>query len=132
MSIKGNLSKSSNNPNDKDKQNNPSALLPGLPGYRTRDGRSGYDPIDTRTEAAHTAGTIIQKLFTGRIRNPIYLILLGILGLALITPLVLAISEIMNGNQFPLNAWIILLIIGIVGIAILINFIKNLITIIFR
>ena len=132
MSKKGNLSKSSKNPNDKDEQNNPSALLPGLPGYRTRDGRTGYDPIDTRTEAAHTAGITIQKLFTGRIRNPIYLILSGILGLVLITPLVLAISEIMNGNQFPLNAWIILSITGVVGIAILINFIKNLITIIFR
>lgn len=132
MSKKNSLSKSPKKPDDKDEQNKPSAVLPGWPGYRTRDGRSGYDPIDTRTEAAHTAGTIIQKLFTGRIRNPIHLFLLGVLGLVLITPLVLAISEMMNGNLFPWNAWIFFLITGIVGLAILINFIKNLIKIAFR
>jgi hypothetical protein len=132
MGKKNRLSKSPKKPNDKDEQSNPSALLPGWPGYRTRDGRSGYDPIDNRTEAAHTAGTIIQKLFTGRIRNPVHLSLLGVLGLALVSPLVLAISEVLNGNRFPWNAWIFLLITGIVGLAILINFIKNLIKIVFR
>ena len=126
MSKKNSRSKSSKTPNPKDDQNNPSAL-PGQPGYRTRAGRSGYDPIDTRTEAAHTAGPILQKLFTGRIRNPVYLFLLGVLGLVLVIPLVLAISEMMNGNLFPWSSWILLLITGIVGIAILINFIRNLI-----
>ncbi len=131
MTPKNNLSKSSINPTDKDKQSNSSAM-PGWPGYRTREGRSGYDPIDTRTEAAHTAGTILQKLLTGQMRNPIHLALLGILGLILITPLVLAISEIKYGNVLPWNAWIFLLIIGVIGLAILINFIKNLIKIIIR
>ena len=131
MTPKNNLSKSSINPTDKDKQSNSSAL-PGWPGYRTREGRSGYDPIDTRTEAAHTAGMILQKLLTGQMRNPIHLALLGILGLILITPLVLAISEIKYGNVLPWNAWIFLLIIGVIGLAILINFIKNLIKIIIR
>ena len=128
MSKKSNLSKSTKKPNDNDKQNNPNALL-GWPGYRTRDDRSGYDPIDTDNEAGHMAGTIIQKLFAGQIRNPIHLFLLGVLGLIFITPLVLAISETMNGNLLPWNAWILLLITGIVGLAILINFIKNLIRI---
>ena len=129
---KKSLSKSPKKPNEKDEQNNSSALLPGWPGYRTREGRTGYDPIDTRAEAAHTAGTLVQKLFTGQVRNPIYLFLLGVLGLLLIAPLVLAISEMMNGNQFPWNAWLFLLITGIVGLAILINFIKNLIKVVFR
>ena len=132
MNKKNSHSKLPKRPNDKDEQNNSNVLLPGWPGYRTRDGRSGLDPIDTRTEAAHTAGTIIQKLFTGRIENPIYLFLLGVLGLALITPLILAISEMLNGNLFPWNAWIFLLVTGFVGLAILINFIKNLIKFIFR
>jgi hypothetical protein len=101
--------------------------LPGWPGYRTRDGRSGYDPIDTRTEAAHTAGTIIRSLFTGEVRNPIYLFLLGVLGMILFTPLLLAIAEIRNGSTLPWSAWVFLLIIGIAGLLILINFIKNLI-----
>ncbi|MBI5351645.1 MAG: hypothetical protein HZB50_03305 [Chloroflexi bacterium] len=83
---KNDLSKSPKKTNNKDEQNKPNAMVRGLPGYRTRDGRSGYDPIDTRAEAAHSAGTIIQKLFTGRTRNPFHLFLLGALGLALITP----------------------------------------------
>jgi hypothetical protein len=131
MSKKSSLPKSPKKPSGKDEQNNPSAL-PGWPGYRTREGRSGYDPIDTRTEAAHTFGTIIQKLFTGQIRNPIYLFLLGVFGLVLIVPLVLTISQSMNGNLFSWDAWIFLLIAGIVGAAILINFIKNLIKVVFR
>lgn len=112
----------------RDQQNDPNAL-PGWPGYRTREGRSGYDPIDTRTEAAHTAGTIIQRLVSGQIRNPISLFLLGVLGLVLISPLVLAITGIMNGSQLPWSAWLFLLITGICGLAILINFIRNLLRI---
>jgi hypothetical protein len=87
MAKKSQRSKSSRTRDDKDNQDNPS-LLPGWPGYRTRDGRSGYDPIDTRTEAAHTAGTIVQRLFTGEVRHPVYLFLLGLAGLILITPLI--------------------------------------------
>lgn len=125
---KKDASESANVPKGKSIQNDPSPL-PGWPGYRTRDGRSGYDPIDTRTEAAHTVGTFIQYLFTGRLRikNPIYLVISGVLGLALVIPLILAIAETFNRNMFSLDAWITLLIVGIVGLAILINFFKNLI-----
>ena len=132
MSQSNSLPISPKKPSDKDGQNNPSALLRGWPDYRTRDDRSGLDPIDTRAEAAHTAGAMIQKLLVGRVRNPIYLFLFGVLGLVLFTPLVLVILEMLNGNLFPLDAWIILLITGIIGLAILINFIKNLIRIVFR
>ena len=130
MSKKNKVSKSSHTPKEKDERNDPSSL-PGWPGYRTREGRSGYDPIDTRTEAAHTFGTFIRSLFTGqlRIKNPIYLFLSGALGLVLITPLLLAILEMLNGNPFSLDAWIPFLIAGLIGIAVLINFIKNLIQI---
>jgi hypothetical protein len=114
-----------------DKQND-SSNLPGWPGYRTRAGRSGYDPIDSRAEAGHTAGTIFRNLFTGQIRNRFYLFLSGVLGLVLIAPLVLAISEALNGNLFPWNAWLFLLIIGSAGLAILINVVKNLVRILRR
>ena len=127
MSGKSNPPKSKKKSNgDKRKSSN---TLPGWPGYRTREGRSGYDPIDSRAEAGHMAGTMIQKLFTGRITNHLQLVLLGILGLILIAPLILAIAEALNGNQLPWNAWLFLLIIGIAGLAILINFIKNLLEI---
>jgi hypothetical protein len=131
MGKKSKRSKSSIRQNDTDKQDN-SGPLPGCPGYRTRDGRSGYDPIDTRTEAAHTAGTIIQRLFTGDVRQPFYLFLSCALGLVLITPLVLAILESLNGNMLPWNAWIFLLVTGIAGIVILINFVRNMIKMITR
>ena len=109
----------------KAKKDDPSAL-PGWPGYRTREGRSGYDPIDTRTEAAHTAGTIFHRVFTGQVRNRVELVLLGVLGLVLGAPLVLGISEALRGNQLPWNAWVFLLITGTAGIVILINFFRNL------
>jgi hypothetical protein len=131
MGKKSQRPKSSRKQNDQDKQDS-SNLLPGWPGHRTRDGRSGYDPIDTRTEADHTAGTMIQKLFTGEITKPLFLFLSAVLGLILIIPLFFAISEIRNGNVLPWNAWIFLLITGSAGIVILINFIKNLIEMITR
>jgi len=127
MSKKNNFPESLKTPNDKDDRNT-SSVLPGWPGYRTRNGRSGYDPIDTRTEAAHTAGAFIQKLFTGqlRIRNPIILFLTGILGLALSATFFLAIFETINGKLPSWGAWFTMLIAAIIGPALLINFIKNL------
>lgn len=127
MSKKSNPAKSKKKSND-DKKNNTRAL-PGWPGYRTREGRSGYDPIDTRAEAGHMAGTMIQKLFTGEIRSAVHLFLLGVLGLILVAPLILAILETRNGSLFPWSAWLFLLIIAIAGLAILINFIRNLLRI---
>ena len=131
MSKKNALLKSQKKPTDKDDRGKTSAL-PGWPGYRTRDGRSGYDPIDTRTEAAHVSGTFLQKLFVGQLKisNPLYLFLVGALGLVLVAPLILAVVETLNGNPFSRDGWILLLIAGIVGLAVLINFIKNLVRII--
>jgi hypothetical protein len=108
------------------------AELPGWPGYRTRDGRSGYDPIDTRTEAAHTAGTMVHKLIAGEIQNPFFLTGLAILGLVLILPLLITVADLVNGHIFPWNAWLFALITGIAGIAILINFVRNLVRILRR
>jgi hypothetical protein len=131
MGKKSNPSKSPKKSKAKDKPDAPNTL-PGWPGYRTREGRSGYDPIDTRTEAAHTAGTIIQRLFTGQFKKPLHILLLGAIGLILITPLMLGIFEAIGGNQLPWNAWMFLVITGIAGVVILINFIRNLIRIMIR
>src|SRR5687768_13807589 len=132
MSKKSSRSKSSQKTKKREDQISSSDQLPGWPGYRTREGRSGYDPIDTRTEAAHTAGTIIRTLFTGNIQNFLHLLLLGVLGLVLISPLILAISEFVNGNTLPWNGWILVLAAGGAGLGILINFVRNLIRITFR
>jgi hypothetical protein len=116
----------------KTERNDADARLPGWPGYRTRDGRSGYDPIDTRTEAAHTAGTLLHALIAGETRNPLLLAGLSLLGFVLIIPLVITMVDLINGHVFPWNAWLFALITGIAGIAILINFIRNLIRILRR
>ena len=54
----------------------------GLPGYRTRDNRSGLDPVDTPAEAAHMEGVFYRKLLTFRLRtrNKFYLALMFIFG----------------------------------------------------
>ena len=59
--------------------------LPGFPGYRTRQGRSGYDPLDTNREAAFMEGTLYRKLFTLqlRTRNIFYLVLMFTFGTAI-------------------------------------------------
>lgn len=128
MSNKNKDSQKVNIPKVKDSRDDPSSI-PGWPGYRTRNGRSGYDPIDTRTEAAHTAGAFVRALFTGklRIRNPILLSLSGLLGLVLVAPSLLAIWEMLNGNFFSLDAWIAFSIPGVIGLVMLANFIKNLV-----
>lgn len=41
-------------------------------------------------------------------------------------PFLLAISELINENNFSWDAWLTLLVAGIIGLALLINFIKNL------
>jgi hypothetical protein len=132
MTKNADLSKPSKKPSDKGRHDKPATLLPGQPGYRTRNGRSGLDPIDMRTEAAHTAGTLLKRPFTGHIRNPFALLLLAVLGLALITPFAVAVSDLNNADQFSLYAWIILFITGLVGLALLVNIIRNLIKIIYR
>jgi hypothetical protein len=127
MSTKSELPESPNAPIDQGDHHTP-AVLPGQPGYRTRDGRTGYDPVDTSAEAGHTASTYIQKLFTGqsRIKNPFTLFLFAAIGLGLILPLFAAIVEMLNGNLFSWDTWIFLFITSLAGLAILFIFTKNL------
>ena len=56
--------------------------LPGFPGYRLREGRSGLDPLDTDREAAHMEGTFYRNLFTLKLRtrDGFYLILMFVFG----------------------------------------------------
>ena len=50
--------------------NNAPVLLPGMPGYRTRDGRSGLDMLDTQFEMAYMAGLFLRRLFTNTWHRP--------------------------------------------------------------
>ena len=105
-----------------------SGSLQGWPGYRTRAGRTGLDPVDNDAESGHMAGVMLRQLLTGqlRTRNPLTLLLWAILGLAGVVPLLLAVLEAIRGNLLPFGAWLLITISFILGIALLLNLINNL------
>ncbi len=59
-----------------------SFLLIGYPGYRNRQGRSGYDPLERNAEEARMQGIMIRLLLTRkfRTRNPFYLVTMAFIG----------------------------------------------------
>ena len=73
-------------------------------------------------------GIFVHNLIAGKIRtkNPIYLLLLAVLGLLCISPFLLAILEPFQGDLLPLGAWGIIAIPGLIGMAMLVNLFKNL------
>ena len=105
--------------------NNP---LQGWPGFRTRAGRSGLDPVDNDTESGYMAGVMLRRLLTGKLRtrNPFALLLLAVVGLACILPLLLAVLEALRGNLLHLGAWVWIAIPFFLGIALLVNLTRNL------
>jgi hypothetical protein len=113
----------------KESQKEDPSSLPGWPGYRTRPGRSGYDPIDSDFEGAHIAGVVLRRFFTGQIktRNPAWLLLLALAEILLTLPLILAVVETAGGNPMPGVAWTYLIPSGVIGLAALVNLIRNLI-----
>ena len=57
-------------------------LIPGWPGHRTMQGRSGLDPLENDFEFAHIQGVILKKLWTRKFRtkNPAHLLLMAVVG----------------------------------------------------
>jgi len=105
-----------------------SSSLRGYPGYRTREGRSGLDPIDNDAEGGHMAGVLLRRLMTGnlRTRNPLTMLLWAVLGMGCALPLLLAVLEALRGNLLPLAAWGLIIPAGLFGIALLVNLGRNL------
>jgi hypothetical protein len=93
-----------------------------LPGHRTRQGRSGYDPLDTDFENARTQGLMARKLITGKFRtyNPIYLLILSFVGLIYSVPF-LCVIGLFYGNWLSVLPLILSSPYWIVGIAIWVN-----------
>ena len=83
--------------------NEPSRTLLGWPGHRTRQGRSGYDPLELDFEQAHMEGFILRALFTLRFRtrNPLYLSLMSLVGL-LFSALPAVLSPAAVDWQYPI------------------------------
>jgi hypothetical protein len=105
-----------------------SSSLQGYPGYRTRAGRSGLDPVDNDAEGGHMAGVFIRRLLTGKLRtrNPFALLLLALLGLACTAPLLLAVLEAMRGDLLPFGAWVLITISFLFGVLLLFNLVRAL------
>lgn len=77
-----------------------SYLLAGWPGHRTRQGRSGYDPLDTDFENAHMEGVMLRMLFTlkFRTRNPIYLFFMMCVAALFCLPVPMAALTMLDGD----------------------------------
>ena len=105
------------------KEDTPS--LPGRPGYRTRPGRSGYDPLDTYGETGFALGTFIRNLFTGqlRTRNPAYLTVMTVVGIGCLTPLMCSLIELVSTGGIA--SLFVAVPAGMVGFMLLTNVARN-------
>ena len=100
--------------------NEKSFLLMGYPGYRNRQGRSGYDPLERNAEQARMQGIMIHLLLNRkfRTRNPIYLVLMACAG---ILYFLTGVLPFLLGNVNGIIAGIIYSTYSIVGIMLLVN-----------
>jgi Tfp pilus assembly protein PilF len=100
--------------------NEKSFLLMGYPGYRNRQGRSGYDPVERNAEQARMQGIMIHLLLNRkfRTRNPLYLILMVCAG---ILYFLIGVLPFFLGNMNGIIAGIIYSPYLIVGIMLLVN-----------
>lgn len=76
--------------------------LPGWPGWRTRPGRSGYDPIDYQLEGAHVGGVLFRQFITFqfRSRNLITLVVLSLTALSYFTTAIVLMAALANQTNW--------------------------------
>ncbi|MBL8079204.1 MAG: tetratricopeptide repeat protein [Anaerolineales bacterium] len=100
--------------------NEKSFLLMGYPGYRNRQGRSGYDPLERNAEQARMQGIMIHLLLNRkfRTRNPIYLVLMACAG---ILYFLTGVLPLLLGNVNGIIAGLIYSPYSIVGLMLLVN-----------
>jgi tetratricopeptide (TPR) repeat protein len=100
-------------------------LLAGWAGHRTRQGRSGYDPLDRDFEYAHILGTIFRAILALRFRtrNPFYLVFMVLVG---ILYFLYGILPFTLGNPYGIAAGVIHSPYSIAGIFLLVNVYKSL------
>ena len=97
--------------------------LPGWPGYRTRPGRSGFDPLDNEFELAHMQGLFLRRLLTGRLRTkePAYLTAMVIIGLAAVAPTTVALLAMNSPGEAGLVLACLMSPLALFGTSLLIN-----------
>jgi tetratricopeptide (TPR) repeat protein len=106
-----------------------SFLMVGWPGHRIRPGRSGYDPLDTSFEEAHTEGVIIRLLFTGKLRtqNPVYLFMMACLCILFCLPLLFIGGTRLQDNLVSIFVLLCYSPVWIFGIALWVNMFSSLV-----
>jgi|CXWL01.1.fsa_nt_gi tetratricopeptide (TPR) repeat protein len=100
--------------------NEKSFLLMGYPGYRNRQGRSGYDPLERNAEQGRVQGIMIHLLLTRnfRTRNPIYLVIMALVGIFYSLNGILPFAI---GNPYGIFIGIIYSPYLVIGVALLVN-----------
>jgi hypothetical protein len=108
--------------------------LSGQPGYRTRENRSGLDPIDSSLEISHQEGTFLRNLLTLKLRShdPFHLVVMALFGVFFLVFssvfLYATIVDWESGNA----AWIMLLCILVpfflISIFLIINLVLSIIS----
>jgi len=117
-------------PQNKQRQNDyldGGVQIRGFPGYRTRENRSGLDPLDTRAEAAFMEGTFYRNLYTLRLRtrNSFYLVLMFVFGVVPFSGSVaLAIATFTTSAS-----WLILILPSLITFPLTINFVLSILQI---
>lgn len=99
----------------------------GTPDYRNRPSRSGLDPIDAYAEWGRILGLFIRNLFSGRLRtrNPVFLILMTLVGIICLAPEMLALGYRVNdGGAISICVGPL---IGIMGLGLLANALLSLV-----
>lgn len=83
----------------------PAMQCPGRPGYRTRSGRGGLDPIDTNCEQGYMVGLWLRQLVTLKLRprHPLYQASGLVIGLFGILPLLVAVFDIPGDGYNPIR-----------------------------
>ncbi len=112
--------------------------LPGYPGYRTRPGRTGYDPIDTNLERAHMQGVFYRNLFTFNLktRDIFHLSLMLFFGITTSLLMSFFLYGLITSPKYGEHdllfyfvfayAYLLIGFVLLVGVALLINFFINL------
>jgi hypothetical protein len=113
-----------------------SGNIPGFPGYRTRDGRSGYDPLDTNREAAYMEGTFYRNIFTlqARTRNIFYLVMMFVFGVIpfaiLLFAIIITVTDVLkSGDTSTLGSLFMPVLFAAITGAITINFVLSILEI---
>jgi hypothetical protein len=105
-------------------------LVKGTAGHRNRPGRSGLDPLDTRFDEARVEGGLIRRLFTGHLRthDPIYLVLMSILGIVFSLPAIFIIGSMGNISGAELTLLCPMSLIVFCGLALIVNVIMSILS----